>query len=140
MLCKHPPWNLGASQSHLMYLSLCLQEALDETGWETQCQWILMDINGNKPNTGVRGGNVLEEAWDVYVDPLVGIQRVSLCCTELLSPFCPIRDKRRNCFCCKNTQLILPLSAIPNLKQFCFFQKKQREKTQQKKSKLKSEK
>lgn len=58
----------------------------------TQCQWILMDINGNKPNTGVRKGNVLEETWDVYVDPLVGIQRVSLCCTELLSPFCLIRD------------------------------------------------
>lgn len=49
-----------------------------------------MDNNGNKHNTAAREGNVLEEAWDVYVDPLVGTQRVALCCTELLSPFCLI--------------------------------------------------
>lgn len=93
-----------------------------------------MDTNGNKHNTEVREGNVLEEAQDVNVDPLVSTQRVALCCTELLSPFCTIRHKRRNCFCFKNIQLILPLSAIPNLKPFCFFQKKQREKPQQKKA------
>lgn len=29
-----------------------------------------MDTNGNKYNPGVREGNVLGEAWDVYVDPL----------------------------------------------------------------------
>lgn len=39
-----------------------------------------MDTNGNKYNPGVREGNVLGEAWDVYVDPLVGTQRVKLCC------------------------------------------------------------
>lgn len=57
---------------------------------ETQCQWILMDTNGNKSNTSAREGNVLEEVWDVYVDPLVGTQRAALFCTELLSPFCLI--------------------------------------------------
>lgn len=48
---------------------------------------VAMDTNGNKHNAGVREGYVLEEAWDVFVDPLAGTQRVTLCCTELLSPF-----------------------------------------------------
>lgn len=54
-----------------------------------------MDTSGNKLNTGVREGNVLEEAWGVYVDPLVGTQRVSLCCTELFSPFCLITAQEK---------------------------------------------
>lgn len=54
-----------------------------------------MDTNGNKHNTGARQGNVLEEAWDVYADPLLGTQRVALCCTELLSPFCLITAQEK---------------------------------------------
>lgn len=54
-----------------------------------------MDTNGNKHNTEARQGNVLEEAWDVYADPLLGTQRVALYCTELLSPFCLITAQEK---------------------------------------------
>lgn len=54
-----------------------------------------MDTTGNKHNAGVREGNVLEEVWGVYVDPPAGTQRVSLCCTESLSPFCLIMAQEK---------------------------------------------
>lgn len=37
--------------------------------------------------TNTTPGSEREICWDVYVDPLIGTQRVTLCYTELLSPF-----------------------------------------------------
>lgn len=85
------------------------------------------------PTQGQRGKYVLDTAPGRCERPLFGTQRVTPCCTiqgsHWADEFWSWHD-RENCFCFKKTQPLLPLSATPNLKPFCLFQRKQRQKPQ----------